>query len=170
MGVIRLILVAAGLLAVVLSAYATVMVHLDLDELSRRSDAVVVGTVTDTHTIFVHGYPWTVATLSVHESLLKSTSGSIRVQIPGGVQVINGRVLVTRVDGAPSLTRLQKAVFFLRGNAPENMQLVGWNQGFWPISNVGGREVATSGDESSAFPQLSLEDLKSRVQKARRQP
>lgn len=157
------------MLVLSLTAHATVMVHLNLDELSRRSDAVVVGTVTDMHTQLINGYPWTVATVSVDQSLLKKASGSIRVQVPGGIQLINGRMLVTHVDGAPSLNRLQKAVFFLRGKAPENMQFVGWNQGFWSIHNSGGREVAVSSYETSVPQQLWLDDLKSRVQKARSQ-
>lgn len=166
----RAICAAVMVLASCLNAPASVLLHLDLQELSRRSDFVVVGTVTDMNTITINGIPWTVATLSVHDSWLKTAPASLRVMVPGGVRLVHGRMLMTRVDGAPVLSRLQKAVFFLRGKAAENLQLVGWEQGYWTVRSeaAGTREVAVSGDESIAPVQWTIEELRARVQKARR--
>lgn len=154
-------------MAVVSVATATVMIHLDVDELSRRSDIVVVGTIVDTTTRIVDHYPWTVATVEVHDSFLKGVSRTIQVETPGGIQMINGKMLVTRIDGAATFRKMDKAVFFLRENVPQSFQLVGWSQGFWHIQNTNGKEMAVAGDESGVH--LSLEELRARVQKAARE-
>lgn len=163
----KLLFLILNLLVAVSTATATVMIHLDVDELSRRSDAVVVGTILDTTTRMIDHYPWTVATVEVHDSFLKGMSRTIQVEVPGGIQTINGKMLVTRVDGAPAFQKMDQAVFFLRGRAPENFQVVGWSQGFWHVRNVNGRETALAADDSGL--QFSLEELRAKVQRAARE-
>lgn len=145
-------------------ANATTMVKLNVDSLSQQSNTVAVGQVVEMRSVMIHGEPWITATVLVEKSLKGYANGFLYLRIPGGVHPINGRLAMTKVEGTPDLHLTERGVFFLQGRAPQYMDLVGWNQGYWRVTNVAGKDYVTRSDESS--PVISLDRLTQDVSKA----
>lgn len=118
--------------------------HLSRAALAGQADVVVIGRITGLKSAVIHGQVWTVATISPERSLKGRPAATLRVQIPGGEQVIGGRTLVTRIEGAPVLNVNQKGLFFLNHGDSDVHHLTGVNQGYWRIETVSGKEVVTS--------------------------
>lgn len=138
--VLRWFLVLIGVIVMCPLAPATVVDRLTFSELARRADRIVVGKVIDIRYEVIGGEAWTVVT-ALPELQYKGKDSTVTFRIPGGRQIVNGRILVTAVEGAPQFHILQKGVFFVGGQAPEYFQLLGWNRGFWPIEIRAGREM-----------------------------
>ncbi len=131
------------------SAQATVQKKLSLTELTSKSALVAVGRVVDLRYLTVNSRVWTIVTVMVETSVKGRGENSIQLRIPGGMQTINGRTLVTKVEGTPEFNRMQRGVFFLNGKAPAYFDLVGWNQGFWKVQTQNGREVAIASSQET---------------------
>jgi len=152
------------------SAQATVQKKLSLTELTGKSAVVAVGRVVDLHYLTVDSRVWTIVTVVVETPVKGRGQNSVKLRIPGGMQTINGRTLVTRVEGTPELTRLQRGVFFLNGKAPAYFDLVGWNQGFWKVETQNGQEVVTaSSQETDASAALPLDRFLNEIRNAVRE-
>jgi hypothetical protein len=128
-------------------AEATVLRKSSVQQLTAESDFVVMGKVVELRSYEVHGEIWTAATVIIEKSVKGNAHGSILLRIPGGVQTVNGKTVVTRVDGVPELNSLQRGVFFLNGKAPQYMDLAGWEQGFWHIESRPEGESVRSWDQ-----------------------
>lgn len=92
------------------------------------------------------GQPWTIVTLHIEKTLKGDSTFSIEFRIPGGMQSIDGRTLVTRVDGVPDIKNQERGVFFIESLPPSYPGLFGWNQGFYRIVEKNGKEYAVRSD------------------------
>lgn len=152
------------------STHATVQKKLSLTELTNKSALVAVGRVVDLRYLTVDSRVWTIVTVMVETPVKGRGQNSIMLRIPGGLQTINGRTLVTKVEGTPELNRLQRGVFFLNGNAPAYFDLVGWNQGFWKVETQNGHEVAlASSQETDTGEALPLDRFLNDIRNAARE-
>lgn len=148
-------------------AHATVQKKLSLGELTGKSALVAVGRVVDIRYLTVDSRAWTIVTVAVETPVKGSGSNSFQFRLPGGMQIINGRTLVTKVEGTPELNRLQRGVFFLSGRAPAYFDLVGWNQGFWKVETQNGHDVVVaSSQEADSEASVPLDRFLNEVRNA----
>jgi len=142
-------LLLSTLLLTSFQVQATVQKKLSLSELTGKSALVAVGRIVDLQYLTVNSRPWTIVTVMVETSVKGKGEKSVQLRVPGGMQNLNGRTLVTKVDGTPDLSRMQRGVFFLNGKAPAYFDLVGWNQGFWKVETQDGRDVAVASSQET---------------------
>jgi len=158
-----------GIVIVVLAlcgvSQATVVLRSSVESMVQESDLVVLGHIVDVKTVLIDGQPWTNGTFLVEKSMKGNVRGYVYFRIPGGMQQINGRTLVTRAEGAPELNPTEKAVIFLNGNTAEYSSLVGWGHGYWKVQNIDGKEYVRASD-SEDNSVTSLESFMNRVRTA----
>lgn len=150
-------------------SHATVAQKMDVSSLTQEADFVGMGRVVNLENIVINGQSWTVASVTVEKGLKGRSNSTVRIRIPGGQQLINGRVLVTKVDGAPELNVNQRGVFFLNGKAGEDYSLTGLGQGCWRVQSRQGKEIATPSSDPDA-PAFLLNKVVSDIEKASRLP
>ena len=113
----------------------------------QKLDSVRCGTSCRTCNTETHdGQAWTIITLQIEKTLKGDSNSSIQFRIPGGMQSIDGRTLVTRVDGIPEIKNGERAIFFLESMPPAYPGLFGWSQGFYRIVEKNGQEYAVRSD------------------------
>jgi hypothetical protein len=112
------------------------------EELRTKATSVVLARVAKVQYETHGGQPWTIVTLQIEKRLKGDSNSSIQFRIPGGMQSVDGRTLVTRVDGVPHLNNHERGIFFLESSPPSYPGLVGWNQGFYRIVEKNGQEYA----------------------------
>ena len=101
-----------GLLAVI-SARATTILPMSLDELTRRSDSIVVGKVKSVAYAQneISGYPETRTTVTIENTVYGDDKiKEVVVSVPGGPA---GNGLVTIVPGMPQFKVDERAILFL---------------------------------------------------------
>lgn len=162
-------------------ARASLVLAMELDELTRRSDQVVVGEVVEVTTTWDerHERIWSTVELTVAETWKGATPGTGRLRIvqPGGSV---GDVEM-KVHGLPGFSVGERAVLFLQARkdgAKVHHALVGLGQGRRPLNvdPATGRWFAEPPDLSAAVivdkgsfrpapaqPALPLETLRERV-------
>jgi hypothetical protein len=144
-------LAASGLFLGVFTARATLALALELPQLTRLSDRVVVAEVLSVNSAWNAGHDTIVSTIDliVRETWKGPTSPDGRMSL---VQV-GGQVgeVVVRVPGQARFTEGERAVLFLRGQ-PGSEHLVGLGQGKWPLRFDGRTSawIADPGDRSVA--------------------
>jgi len=149
-------------------SHATVMQKMDVDSLTHASDVVLLGKVISLRTEIDRNDTWTVATVIPERAFKGMVHQPINVRLPGGTRLMNGRVLVTKVEGIPEIELMQRAILFLQGSAANHFRLAGLNQGFWRVEIQAGREVVANGEsiKKSAEPIVTLNELVRRVTQA----
>ena len=120
---------------------ATLMKKMSLRSLSNQSDGIFVGQVSGVQTIVDRGEIWTLVTIAVEKHVKGTHAATVHFRMPGGVQIVKGRTIVTEYEGVPRLEILQRCVFFLEGSAPQYFKLTGLHQGLWRISLHDGVEI-----------------------------
>ena len=157
------VLVLFGLLVQLpLIGNATIVKKFSLETLTKNSSSIVVGKITDTSYRMESGEIWTIVTVHVEKTLKGDSSQTILFRVPGGIQKIGSKTLVTKVEGAPDFVPMDRAVLFLEGGFAAYPSLLGLDQGCWKISQSNGRETAFS----PAFQELSLEALEREIVKS----
>lgn len=178
--------VAAIALAVAAPAAASLVVAMDVDELTRRADRVVVGEVLAVESAWDERHEQIVSTIEVAVADAwkgaAPAGGRLRIVQPGGTV---GEVEM-RVHGLPQFTAGERAVLFLRADKADaktpasalRHALVGLGQGRRPLrADPGtGRWLADPPDQSAAVtldkgrfhpappePAVPLERLRERV-------
>jgi hypothetical protein len=136
------------------TASATIIQRLELKDLQQSASSVVLGRVTDIHYQTFQNRPWTIITLKVEKSLKGSGSGTVRFRIPGGMQTLDGRTLVTKVEGVPEIRLHERAVFFLEAKPPSFAGLLGWNQGLYRLIQNNGVEFVLRSDGTQSPQKL----------------
>jgi hypothetical protein len=116
------------------------------EELRTKATSVVLARVAKVQYETHGGQPWTIVTLQIEKTLKGDSNSSIQFRIPGGMQSIDGRTLVTRMDGVPEIKNRERGIFFLESLPPAYPGLFGWNQGFYRIVERGGQEYAVRSD------------------------
>jgi hypothetical protein len=147
------------------AARASMILAMDLGELTQRAERIVVGEVTAVRSAWddQHKRILTTVELKVAEAWKGQMPGDGKITIvqPGGVA--DG--IEMRVHGMPSFTAGERAVLFLRGAVAQPQSVVGMGQGkrglsFDPASK---RWMVDGGDRSAA---VNI-DLQGRPQAAR---
>ncbi|MFN7951336.1 MAG: hypothetical protein U0610_06400 [bacterium] len=131
-------------------AFATTMVALDVGQLARHSNAVVIGKVGDVHVqADKPGVPLTRAIVHVSESLRGDLSGDVEVLSPG-------------FPGSPSFASGDELVLFITSRDGLNV-LTGYQQGhFRVLHDKDGNRVldrALPTHDRAAAGSRSLDDL-----------
>jgi hypothetical protein len=127
----RTLVTLSLLLALAATARATVIVPVDLGELSHDAIAIVRGRVARIDTQFTEdrGTIETLVTLEA-ESYLKGALGqTVRFKVPGG-ELGRFRSIVV---GAPEFVVDQHVVVFLGARGPSVPYIVGFNQGVYRV-------------------------------------
>lgn len=162
----RFILSLALIFAIGGLAQATVATSVSQSDVSREADVIAVGRVVNLETVVQNGDPWTIATVVPEQSVKGKPPSQIRIRIPGGQHTVNGRILITAVEGAPVLNINEKAVFFVNGNEGTDVyDFTGLNHGYWRVENRSGQEVAVP-SASSAAPAVPLDRFLSDVRES----
>jgi len=128
--------------------HTTTMVRMNLRGLTDHADLIAIGRISELNMVLRDGQTWTVATVLVEQAIKGKPASVIYFQIPGGTRTVEGRTLVTVVDGTPAISSMQKAVLFLNGKAPEYYDLTGWEQGYRHVQNQNGQEIVSLSSES----------------------
>jgi len=154
-------------LVVCLSTIASgaVIERLNIASLSEKADVVGLGRVVNLQTSVENGEPWTIVTVTIERALKGSKGSTVKFRIPGGQQVVNGRTLITKVEGTPDLNVNQRAVFFIDGRTENEYALTGLGQGFWRVETKQGKEVATPSADPEA-PGIPLNRLIGEIEKS----
>jgi hypothetical protein len=164
----RSIFVFAALLLLPVFCSGTTLQKLTLPELRTHAASVVIGKVAELRYRTINGRIWTIVELQVEKTLKGNVSGRVHFRIPGGMQSVNGRTLVTRVDGVPQIESRDRGIFFLETNPPAFADLVGWNQGFYRLIEKNGKEYVLRSDQtqpSQTFEQFLTEFRKDFISK-----
>ncbi len=127
-------------------ASATTIKKFTDEELRTKANSVVVARVANMQYETHGGEAWTIITLQIEKTLKGDSNSSIQFRIPGGMQSIDGRTLVTRVDGVPEIKNRERAIFFLESMPPAYSGLFGWSQGLYRIVEKNGQEYAIRSD------------------------
>lgn len=155
-----MVLVRSAYLALVLIvpsiAFATITKRFTLTELRQNAATIVLADVTRIDYRQINGRIWTIVTVHVEKSFKGSTPPSMRFKIPGGQHSVNGRTLVTRVDGVPVIQASEKAIFFLEQDPPAYPGLLGWEQGLYRVVRRNGKAYAVRSDHSEPPQELNL--------------
>ena len=132
----------------------TTLQKLTLPELRNHAASVVIARVAGLRYHSFNGRIWTIVELQVEKALKGSSSGKIYFRIPGGMQSVDGRALVTRVDGVPELKPGERGIFFLETTPPAYADLVGWNQGFYRLIEKNGKQYVLRADATQPLQTL----------------
>jgi hypothetical protein len=124
------------------SAGATVLVPVDLADLSREARWIVRGRVADTHSRWAddHRRIETLVTLEPELFLKGAPSLSIEFTVPGG-QLGRYRSIVI---GVPQLAPGQRLVVFLGARTQAAPYVLGWIQGVFRIAETAGGPIVTA--------------------------
>jgi hypothetical protein len=159
-GAAALLLVAAG----AAPALASMVLAMELPELTSRAERIVVGEVTSVNSAWDSRHQRILSTIEVQVAEVwkgqAPANGRLRMVQPGG----SADGIEMRVHGLPAFTTGERAVLFLRGAASQPLSLVGMGQGkrglrFEPASK---RWMVDGGDRSAAV----IFDQKGRPQSA----
>jgi len=127
-------------------ASATTIKKFTDEELRSKASSVVLARVAKVQYETHSGQAWTIVTLQIEKTLKGDSNSFIQFRIPGGMQSVDGRTLVTRVDGVPDIKNRERGVFFLESLPPAYPGLYGWDQGFYRIVEKNGQEYAVRSD------------------------
>ena len=119
----------ASALCLVLSADATTIVRVDLDELVRISHAVARGQCISSEARIDNGNIWTFTTFEVEETLKGNATGRITIRLPGG----KVGHLTSTVDAVPHFRAGEKLFLFLLPTGAGDFSVTGWVQGTFRV-------------------------------------
>jgi hypothetical protein len=122
-----------------LSAAATTIVKMDLDELTRAAQVVARGRCVASEARLEGGYIWTFTTFEVSETLKGSAARQISVRLLGGKV---GHMKST-VDGVPQFRPGEDVFLFLEPTGDGDLSVTSWVQGTFRV-----RRDSETGQES----------------------
>jgi len=129
------------------SASASTMQFLDLDQLTKSAQVIVIGTVLASEGRWEkqHTDITTITTVEVSSYLKSGASRPARIYLrhPGGnPSLFEQKTWSMNVDGVPGFKQGQRGMFFLRKQG-QFFELVGWTQGLFQIKKTfTGQEIA----------------------------
>jgi hypothetical protein len=130
----RTFLVSCLLLAITVSARATVLVPTDLGQLSKNALAIVRGRVSavDARWTDDHRTIETTITLDAERYLKGALGATVQFRVPGGTLGRYRSIVV----GAPEFAVDQRVVVFLGAHGPSVPYLVGFSQGVYRVART----------------------------------
>ncbi len=118
-----------ALLMLVLSAGATTIVRMNLDELTGAAHVVARGKCVSSEARWDRGNIWTFTTFEVEETLKGTVPQQITIRLPGG-KVWH---LTSTVDSVPQFRTGEEAFLFLEPTAAGDLSVTGWVQGTFRV-------------------------------------
>jgi hypothetical protein len=126
---------------------ATTIARLDLPQMVRAADAIVVGRVVAADPHWMGGVLFTRYTLAVEETLLGEGRQAVHVLAPGGIDRGRRVPIGMAVAGAPTFVANERALLLLTAmpDSPGDFALVGFNQGRFTVADGQVQPPATTG-------------------------
>jgi hypothetical protein len=139
--------VIAGVVGLSGISQATTIMRLDLPQMVRAADAIVVGQVVAAHPQWMRGLLFTRYTLAVEETLLGDGRQTVQVLAPGGIDRSRRVPIGMAVAGAPTFVAQERALLLLTAvpDSPGDFALVGFNQGRFTVADGQVKAPAPSG-------------------------
>jgi hypothetical protein len=187
-GVFLIVLVVTGLWATratdlmdvveqndqVATSTASVM---SLEQMTAGADVIAIGTCTETRSQWFGRQLFTLATVSLKETLKGDTDETLTVALPGGVDANREFPIAMTFAGAPQMSAGDEAFLFLtRDGDMENVfAVMGFAQGKFPINqDAGGEKVVMQDTIKASVPKgigvmrgnlqaIPLEEFRARV-------
>lgn len=113
-------------------ARATLLVPLDLDQMTERAHWIGVGTCTSVRSFWVGKQIWTEVSFRVDRPLKGSAGPEVRLRLLGG-QVDHPVPVAMRVAGAPEFEVGETDLLFVERDPDGANRLVGFSQGRMPL-------------------------------------
>lgn len=129
------------------SARASVVVKMELAELTSEADVIAHGTVTKQESVWEERRIVTRATLKVAGALKGTASAQLVIRSMGGV--VDG--IAQRVYGEPHYEPGEEVVIFLRGLGGGEYRTIGMAQGKFRLLTEGGKTRAAQGLDGLAL-------------------
>ena len=129
--IMRVALICGFVTSTLAVGYATTLQQLSLDDMTRKSTAIVRGTVQLTHGAMHRGNIYTHYTVQVVEQWKGAPARQLDFVLPGGTA--NG--LQQAVPGAPALVNGQEYVLFLWTSGSGLTHVIGMSQGVFVSAN-----------------------------------
>jgi hypothetical protein len=121
---------AIALLLVALTARASSIARMSVEQMTRSSSLIVHATCVSSATRWQDGEIWTVTLFSPDEVWKGSAPGAIEVRLLGGTA---GNVTST-VEGVPHFRQGEEVVLFLEPTRYGDFSIVSWTQGTFRVS------------------------------------
>jgi len=151
------VLSCGALLAVCMSAQASTLLQLSLDDMIRKSTVVVRGTVQRNQSALHGSVIYTHYQVRVSEVWKGSAPGSLDIVVPGGV--LNGAR--ETYSGAPSLVNGHEYVLYLWTSKTGLTQIIGLSQGLFDVRpDASGQLMVTRAPSSERMLDSAGNDIK----------
>jgi hypothetical protein len=142
---------------------ATILRELSVSELREKSDAIVQARIERIDYQVGPGQIWTILHLRTEKAIRGVSVSSIKVRIPGGQRSVDGRTLVTRVEGVPEFRLQERGIFFLESAPPAYPGILGWSHGYYRILQKNQEEYAVRSDGTQ--PPVKLQQFLREIEK-----
>jgi len=149
-----------------ISARATTLARLSLDQLAAGSAAVARVRCARVESRWENGSIWTFTTLQVVETMKGNLPAEIAVRLPGG----RAGHLSATVEGAPKFIPGSEAVLFLQPSSAGGFTVAGWAEGTFRITRDPRTAAETVTQDSSAFAVFDVSTRNFRAEGIRRMP
>lgn len=140
----KLKLLAAALAGSVISANATSLQPLSLDDVVEASTMVVVGEAVSARTERTDQGVFTYTEFQVSDAVVGATDGRVTITTLGGRYKSGKFKLAETWPGSPMLVNGSRMMLFLQDSAVGNFEIVGFSQGALPVSDSSQGEVVRS--------------------------
>lgn len=111
-------------------------IHLTNEALATEAELIVIGECIGAETVWVDRNLYTVATITVSESLKGSAISAVRVALPGGVDANRRFPVAMTYPGAPQISPREEVFLFLTSaedEVPGSYAVMGFAQGKFSI-------------------------------------
>jgi hypothetical protein len=114
-------------------------------DMARRSAMIITGQCVETRTNWIERTLYTVATVSVGETIKGDPSSTVNVLLPGGIDIKRNIPVAMTFAGAPVMFQNDKVLLFLaNSNAmPNSYSIMGFAQGKFTIVEKGGEPMVS---------------------------
>ena len=158
-GVFLIVLVLAGLWATKATNLASVdqtvndtsaatsqATGLSMREMTQKASLIVIGQCAETHSRWVERRLVTDATILVEEAIKGDVAGTLKVELPGGIDSNRKFPVAMTYAGAPQISRDEKVFLFLAGpdDGSNSYSVMGFAQGKFSVGQANdGQPVVT---------------------------
>ena len=176
-GVFMIVLVIAGLWATRATGINEVQqtpqpptsltLGLSMEQMAQGAALIVVGDCTETKSQWVERRLYTLATVTVKESLKGSAPEKVTVAIPGGIDSNRRFPIAMTYAGAPQFSLGEGVVVFLddtQSEIPDSYSVMGFAQGKYSINKASDGEPVVMRDMTKATVQTGAGAIRGNLQ------
>jgi hypothetical protein len=149
----RLLAAATMFVGIIAATSATTVPKLDLAEMVRRADAIVIGHARSAESVWFGRELYTRYRIEVQEQLLGPAAAEVHVVVPGGVDRNRRHPIAVTIADAPAFHSGEHVALFLeRGTAlgESDFSIVGFNQGRVALDDPASRATAVGGGTATS--------------------